>query len=143
MADIYFSDLNRKTVYQLPILPEDMPELSISTDNEEFETFNSGTYNFLNMQGLTTFSVESFLPSYAGKYSFAKSKIDSYTLINFWNSAMTNKTPIRCIMDKNLNSNTNLQIVNMMVSVEGLTYHEDTVGDVYFKLDLKEYRSVS
>lgn len=143
MADIYFSDLNRKTVYQLPILPEEMPELSVSANNEEFETFSDGVYNFLNTSGLTTFSVESWLPSYPGKYYFAKSKINPYTLINFWKSAMSNKSAIRCVIDKNSSNNTNLQIVNMMVSVEALTWHEDAVGDVQYKVDLKEYRSVS
>ena len=144
MADIYFSDINRKKVYRLPILPEDMPELSISANNEEFETFNDGVYNFLNKSGLTTFSVESWLPACAGKYSFAKSKVDPYTLINFWRLAMTNKTPIRCVMDRSKNKNiSNPEIVNLMVTVEQLTWHEDTVGDVYYNLDVKEYRSVT
>jgi hypothetical protein len=143
MADIYFSDLNRKTVYRLPILPAEMPEMSVSADNQEFETFNSGVYNFLNQSGLITFSVESWLPAYAGRYSFAKSKFDPYTLINFWKAAIWSKAPIRCVVDKNAGKITNLQILNMMVSIEQMTWHEDAVGDVQYKLDLKEYRSVN
>lgn len=139
MADIYFSDLSRTTVYQVPILPEEMPELSKNGKNEEFETFDDGTYNFLEKPGLVTFSIESFLPEYANKYSFAKSQMDPYLLINLWNNAMENQTPLRCIMERGDSS----QILNWMVTVENMTWHEDTVGDVQYKIDLKQYRSVT
>ena len=139
MADIYFSDLNRTQVYRLPIIPEEMPDLSKSAKNEEFETFDNGTYNFLNTVGLVTFSIDCWLPQHANKYSFAKSQIDPYLLINLWSGAMVNKTPLRCIMERGQNN----EILNWMVTVENMNWHENKVGDIKYKIDLKEYRSVT
>ncbi len=58
MANIYFSTLDRKQLYELPILPEEMPELSKGAKNEIFETFNNGEYNFLGETSLISFSLE-------------------------------------------------------------------------------------
>lgn len=141
IASIYFSDLARKKVIELPILPETMPELSKSSKNEEFETFNNGMFNLLGTVGLVTFSIESFLPEYADKYKWAKSQIDPYTLINLWSLAETNKTPIRCVMQRNSN-NKNPEILNWMVSVESMTWFERGNSDIKYTVSFKEYRVI-
>jgi len=141
MVDIYFSDLKRIKVYQLPILPEVMPELSKSAKNEEFETFNNGVYNLIGSMGLVTFSIDSFLPEFGDKYEFAKSKIDPYLLINMWSGAMRDKIPIRCIMQRGEKSN-NTEIINWMVTVESMVWFENRVGDIKYTVDFKEYRAI-
>ena len=141
IASIYFSDLERKKVIELPFLPETMPELSKSAKNEEFETFNNGMFNLLGTVGLVTFSIDSLLPEYAGKYKHAKSQIDPYTLINLWSLAMANKTAIRCIMQRN-NNNKNPEILNWMVSVEAMTWFESRNGDIKYNVSFKEYRVI-
>lgn len=141
--DIYFSDLNRFEVYQLPCLPFEMPELSKSSKNEEFETYNEGVYNIIGNKGLTTFSIDCWLPEYPGKYKWAKSQINPYLLINLWENAMTNKRPLRCIMVRGENKNNISPIIlNWMVTVENYSQKIDEFKDIHYKIDLKEYRSM-
>lgn len=138
IADIFFSDLARKTILQIPVLPEEMPELSKAAKNEEFETFNNGMFNLLGTIGLTTFTLTRFLPQFAGKYSWAKSKINPYDLINLWSKSMLNKVPLRCVMMRD-SKNGKPEILNWMVSVEAMTWHEDRLHDVQYSVDFKEY----
>ena len=141
MADIFFTDLDRKAIHQLPILPEVMPQLSESSENEEFRSYDNGTYNLLGNVGLTTFSISSFLPQYAGKYNFAKSKIDPYLLINMWRSAMKYKIPLRCIMQRDKKSS-NPEILNWTVTVESLTWGENKVYDIEYQVSFKFYKVI-
>lgn len=141
MADIFFTTLDRSEVYQLPVLPKDFPELSRSNKNEEFET-NDGVYNLIGNMGLVSFSLESFLPAINKKYPFAKSNINPYTFINLWVGAMANKKPLRIIMNRNKNSNLPEEAVNMLITIESMSHYENKVGDVQFKLELKEYKEI-
>lgn len=138
--DIYFSSLDRTEIYRLPVLPEEMPEFSKSAKNEEFESFNDGVYNILGNAGLISFTLESFLPAKGRKYPFIKEELeDPYLLINLWSNAMNTKTPIRVVMYRNNKT----EIINTMVSVESMAWHEDKVGDVKYKIDFKEYRELT
>ncbi|ENK0837134.1 hypothetical protein AB2Z22_000440 [Clostridium botulinum] len=142
MANIYFSTLDRKQLYELPILPEEMPELSKSAKNEVFETFNNSEYNFLGEVSLISFNLESWLPAYPNKYRWAKSQINPYLLIGLWSNAMTLKQPIRVIINRNKNDFLPQELLNWMVSVENMSWHELINGDVAYKLDLKQYREI-
>ncbi|MDU1420571.1 MAG: hypothetical protein E6917_06570 [Clostridium botulinum] len=142
MANIYFSTLDRKQLYELPILPEEMPELSKSAKNEVFETFNNSEYNFLGEVSLISFSLESWLPAYPNKYRWAKSQINPYLLIGLWSNAMTLKQPIRIVINRNKNDFLPQELLNWMVSVENMSWHELINGDVAYKLDLKQYREI-
>ncbi len=144
MADIYFSSLDRKEVYRLPALPQDMPELTRTAKNEEFESYDNGTYNLLGNVGLATFSLDSWLPEFPGKYKWAKSQINPYLLINLWHGAMVNKKPIRCIMERGKNpNNISEEILNWLVTVESMSWNENTLRDVKYKVDFKEYRDIN
>ncbi|EPY2294040.1 hypothetical protein ACXATC_001645 [Clostridium sporogenes] len=142
MANIYFSTLDRKQTYELPILPEEMPELSKSAKNEVFETFNNSEYNFLGEVSLISFNLESWLPAYPNKYRWAKSQINPYLLIGLWSNAMTLKQPIRIVINRNKNDFLPQELLNWMVSVENMSWHELINGDVAYKLDLKQYREI-
>lgn len=142
MANIYFSTLDRKKTLELPILPEDMPELSKTAQNEEFTTFNNGTFNFLGDASLITFTIECWLPSYPNKYRWAKSRINPYELINMWSLAMNRKEKLRIVINRNKNSFLPQELLNYIVTVESLSWHELNNGDVAYKVDLKEYREV-
>lgn len=136
--DIYFSTLDRSEVYKLPVLPVDMPDLSKSAKNEEFETYDDGNYNLIGNVGLVSFSIERFLPALKNNYPFVKSKFNPYLLINLWSKAMEVKKPVRIIMYRNDKS----EILNWLVTVESMSWHEDKVGDVKYRIDLKEYREI-
>ncbi|MEY8001619.1 hypothetical protein AB8U03_15725 [Clostridium sp. Mt-5] len=140
--DIYFSDLDRTQVYQLPILPTDMPELSKSTKNEEFESYQDGVYNVIGNVELTTFPIDCWLPEYAGKYNWAKSQINPYLLINLWNNAMITKKPLKCVMSRGQNKNNiSSEILNWSVTIEDMNWYPEKNGDIKYKIDCKEYRS--
>lgn len=137
--EIYFSNLDRTEVYQVPILPEDMPELSKKSINEEFETYNDGVYNILGNVGLISFSLESFLPKGGRDYPFDNVRLENpYVLINLWSGAMNTKTPVRCVQIRDDKT----EIINILVSVESMDWHEDRSGDIKYKIDLKEYRQL-
>ena len=139
MADIWFSNQSRTRVYRLPFLPEEMPELSAASKNEEFETFDNGTYNLIGSKGLISFSLQGILPAYANKYSWAKSQLNPYLIIKLWDDAMYFKTPIRCVMERGESD----EIKNLLVTVESMSNNEDKVGDVKYNVSFKEYRQVS
>lgn len=139
--DIYFSDLDRKNVYRLPIIPDSMPELSKSAKNEEFEG-DTQTYNILGNVELITFSIDSWLPEYPNKYnaSWCKSQINPYLIINLWSLAMNNRTPIRCVMTRGQNKNNISDVIlNWQVSVESLNWNPRQNKDIVYKADFKEY----
>lgn len=142
MADIFFSSLDRKEVYQLPVLPETLPELTRACANEEFETYNNGTFNLLGNMGLYSFSLSSFLPTLDKNYTFAKNKINPYLIINLWAKAMATKKPIRVIINRSLVVGLPVEVINIMVTVESLSHYEDIVGDVVYNVSFKEYREL-
>ena len=142
MADIFFTTPNRSTVYQLPVLPEHLPELSRSANNEEFETYNNGVYNLPGNVGLFNLPLEGFLPAMNKNYPFAKNKINPYSLINLWSRAMVDKKPLRIIISRNKSLGLPDEVINILVTVESMTYYEDKTGDVVYNLSLKEYREL-
>lgn len=140
LAEIYFSSLDRKEVYRLPILPADMPELTRPAKNEEFETYADGVINIPGNVGLATFNIDCWLPEYPGKYKWAKAQINPYLLINLWHGAMLGKKPIRCVMERGKNrNNISEEILNWLVTVESMSWNENTLRDVKYKVDFKEY----
>lgn len=142
MANIWFSNMDRTEVYELPLLPQDMPELNEPSKNEEFEGMN-GTYNFIGNVGLVTFSIEAALPAYANKYRFAKSQINPYSLINLWRRAKREKQPVRIVINRNKRQDSTEELLNWIVSIENLSWHELRNGDIAYKIDLKEYKEVT
>lgn len=139
--DIFFSTLDRNEVYRLPMVPENSPELSKSAKNEEFESFNKGTFNLLGNAGLKTFSIDSFLPEFAGKYNWAKSQVNPDLIINLWEKAMDNSMPIRCVITRKKRKNTTSQeFLNSAVTVENLSYYIEKNNDIKYKVDCKEYK---
>lgn len=142
MADIFFSTVDRSEVYQLPVLPEAMPELNRSASNEEFETYNNGTYNLIGNIGLYSFSLEGFLPGLNKKYPFAKNNMNPYLLVNMWARAMANKKPIRIIINRNKTYGLPIESLNILITVESMTHYEDKIGDVVYSVSFKEYREI-
>ena len=134
--DIFFSSLDGSQVYKLPIIPENMPELSKTAKNEEFEG-DAQTYNILGNCGLVTFSIDSWMPEYAGKYtqSWCKNQINPYLIINLWSHAMVDRKPLRCVQTRNDGS----EILNWLVSVENMSWYPRQNKDIKYKAEFKEY----
>jgi len=135
--DIYLSDKDRKKVLQLPIIPAEMPTFSKASKNEEFETYDNGTYNIIGDVGLTEFALESFFPAKSKSYSYQRVKnIDPYIYIDFINLSMIYKKPVKVVITRNDGS----YVVNNTFSIENFEYHEDKVGDFQYTLNLKLWR---
>ena len=135
--DIYISDKDKKTVLQFPIIPEEMPSLSKASKNEEFETFNNGTFNIIGDAGLMEFSLESWLPAKGRNYAFQRVKnINPDSYINLINNAMATKKPIRIVIVRGNGT----FVCNNTFSIESFEYNENKIGNIVFSLSVKQWR---
>jgi hypothetical protein len=135
--DIYISDMERKTVLQLPIIPAEMPPFKKSSSNEEFDTYSDGKYNIIGDVGLMEFTLESYLPAKGRNYYFQRVKnINPDAYIALLNTAMINIKPIRVVIvrgDGTFN-------INDTFSVENFEWYDNKVGDYQYSLSLKQWR---
>ena len=138
--DIYFSDMEENQIIQVPFPPANMPELAKTFDNQEFKVWGDGlNVNVLGNPSLVTFSLSGILPEYAGKYNYARSQINPYTLINLWSAEATSHKPLRCVMSRPDRSN----ILSWLVTVEGMNWYEEKNKDINYKVDFKQYSTES
>jgi hypothetical protein len=135
--DIYLSDYERKTVLQLPILPEEMPPMSKASANEEFETYNNGKYNLIGDVGLIEFNLDCWLPGKGKNYSFQRVKnINPDDYVQLIDAAMLNKKPLRVVIVRGDGTLIN----NTTFSVESFEWHEDKVCDYEYSISFKQWR---
>lgn len=117
---------------QLPVPPSDY-QVDKGMNNTSLIVENIGEINFLGRPKLTPVTISSFFP--AQNYSFCQytgfpAPYDCVALIENW---QTSGKPIRLIITETK--------VNMLCSIEDFKYGEkDGTRDVYFSLDLKEYK---
>lgn len=135
--DIFLSDIKRKRILQIPIIPPTMPPFTKGAKNEEFETFNNGTFNIIGDVGLTEFTLDSWLPAKGRNYSFQKVKnVNPYTYIDFINMSMRDSKPIRVVIvrgDKTF-------VTNNTYSVESFDYTENRIGNFEYSIKFKLWR---
>lgn len=120
-----------KEKFRLPVLPSGFEE-SVSQQNTSVNINSFGEVNILGKRGLKTLSLSSFFPK--KEYGFLQYTNDllkpyeSVDLIESWMDA-----PIKVTI-----TGTN---IDMDATIESFTYSEqDGTGDVYYTIDLKEYR---
>ncbi len=130
---LYSND--KKESLQLPVAPQTY-KISGSNNNTAVDITTGGELNMIGKSQLSTISLESFFPAqhyYFCQYSGFPAPYDCVKLIEKWRKS---GSPIRLIITQ-----TN---VNMAASIESFEYGEqDGTGDVYFTLELKEYRFVT
>ncbi|MBV4417082.1 hypothetical protein [Clostridium tyrobutyricum] len=142
--DIFFRPYDKRVFYQLPIVPESVPEISMSAKNEEFEGVN-GNYNMLGNAGLQTFGIDCWLPEYPNKYTqpWCKVQINPYLIINLWAQAMSTKKPLKCIIVRGANKNNISPILlDWWISVESLTHSVMQNLDISYKVSFKRYELI-
>lgn len=142
MADIFICSQDGKEVYQMPWLPELFPQFTRTSKNEVFETYDNGDYNNLGTKGLLEFNLEGKLPINPKSYSFSKSNVGAYKIINLIAASMTEKKPIRVIINRNKNENLPTNLINILVGVESMTWQEIKNNIVSYNVRFKEYRNV-
>lgn len=135
--DIYIADYKKTKILKLPIIPSELPAISKTIKNEEFETYFNGTFNFIEKAGLNTLTLDSWLPT--KDYSFAKSSYKANDFITLINNAIDNTEAIQVVI---LNTNGSTY-VNDKFSIESFQYHVNKRGDYAYSLGLKQYRETT
>jgi len=135
--DIYITDYKKTKVLKMPIIPSELPSISRTIKNEEFETYNNGTFNFIYKAGLNTLTLESWLPTKS--YNFAKSTIKADKVIALINNAIDNTEAIQLVILKTDGST----YINDKFSVESFKYNVNKRGDYNYSLELKQYRETT
>lgn len=133
---IYISSYDRTKVIQLPIIPSELPSISTDGSNETFETFDNGTFNFIEKDGLLQFTLDSWLPQDYTKYSFVKSKVNASEVIDLIESAKKNTEPLIIVINEK-----NGFYVNNTFSVEKFEYNIIRREDYKYSLGVKEWRN--
>lgn len=126
--EIWLKQGNEKL--RLPVLPSTF-ELTYSRSNTSVEVTNYGEINIIGNRNLKTIPISSFFPNQV--YNFVQYRdfpkpYKCVKLIEKWAG-----NPIQLTI-----TGTN---INMQATIESFTYGEqDGTGDVYYTLELKEYR---
>lgn len=122
-----------KEKLRLPVLPPDF-EASLSQQNTTVNVNSLGEVNILGKRKLKTLPLSSFFPNH--QYNFAQytdypGPYECVRLIVSW-------------MDNPIQVTITGTDINMQATIETFTYKEqDGTGDVYFTIELKEYRKPS
>ncbi|WP_244833369.1 cell wall-binding protein [Clostridium sp. BJN0001] len=137
--DIYIANKDKSKVLQLPVIPAELPTITKSITNEEFKSYNAGTYNFIKEKGLDTFSIDTWIPCDEHDYYFTKSDLKAKEFINFLNAAIDNKEFIQIVIIKSDGTT----FVNDKYSIESFTHGVKKNGDYSYSLGVKQYREIS
>jgi nucleoid-associated protein YgaU len=126
---------DKKESLQLPVPPSQL-QIARGNNNTVVNITTAGELNLIGKGKLATITLDTFFPSQA--YPFCQYvgfpvPYDCVKLIEKWRAG---SNPIRLIITET--------DINMAASIENFTHGEqDGTGDVYFTLELKEYRFVT
>jgi hypothetical protein len=121
--------------FRVPVLPSSFEKRAgVNLNVENINDF--GEIGLIGNRKLDAITISSFFP--AQKYNFVNYRYfpEPYECVDMIENWIDQKVPIRLIITE-----TN---INKEFSIEGFSYKEqDGTGDVYFSLDLKEYRRIN
>lgn len=132
--EFWLSWQNNTEGFQLPVPPS-----NYSINNKSMNSTNNineiGEINIIGNNGLREISIESFFPN--RNYYFCKiTPLAPYDYVNMLLKWKDSKKPIRLIITDTP--------INIAVTIESFEYGErDGTHDVYFSLELKEYRFIN
>ena len=133
--DIYLSVNNRAEVMQIPVLPSSFT-ISKPRSTTAFETVSQGDLQLIGTPKLKGITIESFFPLRGHKYSYNRNKTmwdwDFVYKIDIW---IQQKLPIRLIITDTP--------INMAVAVKNFEYSVKTDGDLWYSLELEEFKLIS
>ena len=118
---IYISDYKKKKVYELPMLPEDMPDKTVSVEVNEFRTANKGS---------------PILPGIGKKRTYYLSNTTGKQVIKLIKNAIDKKEPIRLTIARSDGS----CFTNTTYAITSFSYHEMRNTDFAVKLSLIQWR---
>jgi len=128
-VQMLFSYNNNEKVVEVPVIPEKLPEIVQSLENEDFVT-NKFTLTLLGNKKPRTFSLSLFLPT--KHYSFSKgTSIETLNLLEY---VSAKKIPMRIVVTDGLN-----ELLNIAVSITSFGYYYDVVENIHCNVSFKEY----
>lgn len=131
--EIYLNT-NTETI-RLPILPQSF-ERFLSTNIAEDKVIGLGDIAMFNGNGLSKITLESFFPNRPYHFNTYSPVPEPYEFVSKIGVARQNGTPVRLII-----TGTN---INRLMLITDFSYGEqDCTGDVYYTIDLIEYRPVT
>ena len=133
--DYYLSFNNNEERIRLPVIPSSF-EVNIPHQNTTVNITNLGEINLIGKTGLMSMTIESFFPNQQYNFCLYKDIQKPYEYIKQLIKWKNSGKPIRVIITGTP--------INYAMAIENLTYSEvDGTGDVYFSLELKEYKFIS
>ncbi len=126
---MFFSCNNNEKVVEVPVIPDELPDIIQELENENFTT-HTKTLTLLGNKSPRSFSLELFLPT--REYSFAKNT--GTDILNLLGYVSTKKIPMRVVVTDGLN-----ELLNIAVSVKSFKYHFDTVENIRCSVSFVEY----
>lgn len=118
---------------QLPV-PIEPYQISSPWSNDSFDG-QQQQLNLIGIRGLKTFSVSSFFP--LSDYPFLQNRsmwgMEYVNTIERWRDR---RFPIRVIITGN---DSNVQNINMAVTIDNFEYETKRDGDIYFTLSFREF----
>jgi len=135
MMEYWLSFNNNAERLQLPVNPQEF-QLTQGNTNTVVNVYNIGEINLIGKGRLAEITLESFFP--AQEYTFCAytgfpRPYECVAMIERWRQS---GKPIRLIITETP--------INLACAIESFSYKEqDGTGDVYFTLELKEYRFVN
>ena len=115
-----------------PVVPSEFG-VSVSNNNGVVNIINAGNYSMIGKTGLKQITISSFFP--AQEYNFSTGDANPYELVEMIDGWRTVTEPLNISVEDSP--------INFDCLIESFSYKEnDGSGDVYFDLQLKEYRRI-
>lgn len=124
-----FSYNNNEKVVEVPVLPDELPDIVQELQNESFTT-HTKTITLLGNKSPRSFSLDLFLPT--REYSFAKNT--GTEVLNLLGYVAAKKIPMRVVVTDGLN-----ELLNIAVSISNFKYHFDTIENIRCNVSFVEY----
>ena len=132
--DYYLSFNNNEERIRLPVIPSSF-EVNIPHQNTTINIVNLGEINLIGKTGLMNMTIESFFPNQQYNFCLYKDFKEPYEYIKQLLKWKNSGKPIRVVVTGTP--------INYAMAIENIVYSEiDGTGDVYFTLELKEYRFI-
>lgn len=130
--EVWLSYDNKKEKFQLPVTPSTY-QVGVDTLTDKVEVTGIGMINLIGNSDLKALTIESFFPVH--NYSFIETNklLKPFEYVKMLEKWRISKEPIRVIFTDTP--------INYPMVIESFSWgEEDGTGDVYFTLELTEYK---
>ncbi len=124
---------NNEKVVEVPVIPNELPEILQELANEEIVT-HTKTITLLGNKKPRSFSLELFLPT--RDYDFCKG--NGAEVVELLNYVSEKKIPARLVITEGMT-----ELLNIAISIKSFRHHYDTVGNIRASIDCVEYMFVT